>query len=245
MHHHVTYPPLDTLKRVADDVWIVDSGPLHALGLAVPLRMSVVRLQSGGMWLHSPTPYNTGLQREITQLAPIGHLVAPNIAHWMYMKDWKAACPDAITWAAPGLRERAQVRKSGLVLDRDLTDTVPPEWADEFDQVVVPGGFGVHEVAFFHRPSRTLFLTDLIQNFEARKVQPLARPLVRMTGAMAPDGKAPMHFRFAINARRDLAAAAARKMIGWAPERVIFTHGRWFESDGTAQLRHSLRWLVA
>jgi hypothetical protein len=244
VHHHTVYPPLDTLKPVAPDVWIVDSGPMRALGLEIPLRMSVVRLADGGMWLHSPTPLADNLRREIEGQGPIRHLVAPNIAHWMFLKDWKAACPDATSWAAPGLRQRSQVKKSGVVLDRDLTATAPPEWADEIDQAVVPGGFGVNEVGFFHRATRTLFLTDLVQNFEPEKVQPLARPLLQATGSMAPDGKAPFHLRLAINARRDAAAAVVRQMIAWGPERVIFTHGRWFENNGTEELRRSFRWLT-
>lgn len=244
MSHSVVYPPLDTLKAVADRIWIVDSGPMHALGLAIPLRMGVIRLKNGAIWLHSPTPYNETLRREIERLGPISHLVAPNIAHWMFLKDWKSAVPQATTWAAPGLRERAQVKKSNVILDRDLGSTAPPEWADELNQVLVPGGLGVNEVAFFHRPSRTLLLTDLIQNWEPQKLQPLARPIIRLTGAMAPDGKAPLHLRLAINLRRTAAQAAARRMIEWAPERVLFTHGRWFDSNGTAQLRHSFRWLL-
>ena len=43
-----TYPPLDTLKPVADGVWIVDSGPLRVFGgIPLPVRMAVVRLRGG------------------------------------------------------------------------------------------------------------------------------------------------------------------------------------------------------
>jgi hypothetical protein len=61
---------------------------------------------------------------------------------------------------------------------------------------------------------------------------------------MAPDGKAPAHLRFAMNRNRREAAEAARRLVDWAPERVIFTHGRWFDTNGAEQLRHSLRWLL-
>jgi hypothetical protein len=110
--------------------------------------------------------------------------------------------------------------------------------------VVVPGGFGVNEVAFLHRSTATLILTDLIENFEPEKVNVLVRPLVRLAGAMAPDGKAPIHLRFAINRKRKAAAAAAQRVVDWAPERVIFAHGRWFDANAATQLRRSLRWLI-
>ncbi len=238
------YPPLNVLKRVGDGIWIVDSGPLRTFGLELPVRMTVARLADGNMWLHSPTQYDEQLRLAIERLGPIRHLIAPNVAHWSFLKDWQSACPSAATWAAPGLRERSEVRRSGVVLDEDLHFEVPDAWAADFEQVVVPGGFGVNEVAFLHRPSRTLVLTDLIQNFEQDKISTWARPLAKLAGVLAPDGQAPVHLRFAIGRRREAAQIAARRMIGWQPDRVIFAHGRWFDWDGTGRLKKSLRWLV-
>jgi hypothetical protein len=136
------------------------------------------------------------------------------------------------------------VKSSGVVFQHDLGPASPSDWADDMEQQIVPGGFGVNEVAFLHRPTRTLVLTDLIENFEPEKLPGYMRPLVRLAGAMAPDGKAPAHLRFAINRKRQAAGEAARRLIDWQPERVIFAHGRWFETDGTAQLRRSFRWLL-
>jgi hypothetical protein len=53
----ITYAPINTLKRVAEGVWIVD-GPVIRFGWVWPkfrfsTRMTVVRLASGV--LHSPT----------------------------------------------------------------------------------------------------------------------------------------------------------------------------------------------
>jgi hypothetical protein len=33
-------------------------------------------------------------------------------------------------------------------------------------------------------------------------------------------------------------------MIGWNPERIVIAHGRWFETDGTAELRRAFGWLL-
>ena len=238
------YPPLDVPKPVADSVWIVDSGPISAFGMSLPVRMTVIRLAGGDLWLHSPTRYHARLRAELERLGRVRHLVAPNIAHWMFVGDWQQRCPDAVTWAAPSLRERGQVKKSGVRLDRDLGQTPPPEWAGEMEHVLVPGGAGFREIDFFHKPSRTLVLTDLVVNLEPEKLSVLMRTLARLTGVLAPDGKAPLYLRLIIRARRREAAEAAARMLAWAPERVVFTHGRWFERDGTAALRRSLAWLV-
>jgi hypothetical protein len=239
-----TYPPLDTLKPVADGVWLVDSGPLRILGIPLPVRMTVVRLGNGDMWLHSPTRYDVGLRRAIERIGPIRHLIAPNVAHWSFLKDWQQNCPDAVTWAAPNLRQRRQVRKAALRLDRDLSDAPPPEWAEDIDQVIVPGAGGFREVDFFHRASRVLVLTDLVLNLEPEKVPPLVRPLGWLIGVAAPNGKAPIYLRLVILGRRRDAAQAASRLVAWQPDKVIFTHGAWFERDGTVALRRSLSWLL-
>ena len=149
------YPPLDTLKPVADNLSIVDSGPLGSW-MRLPIRMTVIRLSSGALWLHSPTRLTPGLRSEIDALGAVGNLVAPNSAHWMHLEAWQRGYLNATTWAAPGLRDRKAVKDAGVRLDSDLSDTPPDAWTDEIDQIVVPGGAGFREVAFLHRPSRTL-----------------------------------------------------------------------------------------
>lgn len=238
-----TYPPLDVLKPVAEGVWIVDSGPLRVLGMPLPVRMSVVRLGDGSLWLHSPTRYDAALHRAIAALGPIRHLVAPNIAHWTFLKAWQEHCPEALTWAAPNLRQRGQVRRSGLRIDRVLADAAPPEWAPDLRQIVVPGGLGFREVAFFHTRSRTLVLTDLVLNLEPAKMPALLRPLLRLAGMTAPGGQPPPYLRLVIKLRRGDAARAAAELVALRPDAVIFAHGLWFAQDGTDRLRDSLRWL--
>lgn len=238
------YPPLDVPKPVADGVWIVDSAPLHVLGLPLPIRMTVLRLANGDLWLHSPTRFDDRLRRELERHGPIRHLVAPNIAHWTFLQEWQLACPAATTWAAPGLRQRAQAQRAAIVVDRDLSDVAPEAWREEIEQVIVPGGVGFREVDFFHRPSRTLVLTDLVVNLEAEKLPALIRPLARLIGVVGPNGRAPIYLRLVVLMRREAARAAAERLVGFDPERVIFAHGRPFEEDAAAALRRSLAWLL-
>ncbi len=237
----IAYQPVDVLKPVAENVWIVDSGPLSFGPFLLPVRMTAIRLASGEMWLHSPTRFDEALKRSVEAIGPVRHLVAPNIAHWSYLKDWQERCPQATTWAAPKLRERAK----DVRLDRDLADAPPEPWAGEIEQVVVPGAFGFREVAFFHKATRTLLLTDLIVNLEADKTPPLTRAFAQLTGTLSPNGRAPAYLRLLLRMAGEPAKAAARRLLACAPERVIFAHGRWFERDGTRELRRALSWLVA
>ena len=151
--------------------------------------MTLLRLSSGDMLMHSPTRFDARLKAEIEAHGPIRHLVAPNIAHWSFLAEWQRQCPDAVTWAAPGLGKRANVKASGVRLDRDLPSESPPEWAQDLEQTVIPGAAGFRELTFFHRPSRTLVLTDLVVNLEAGKLPLHARAFAWAMGCSRPTGR--------------------------------------------------------
>ena len=238
----ITYPPLDIPKPVGEDLWIVDSGPIVAAGARLPVRMTVARLADSGLWLHSPVQLTNALASALAALGPVRHLVAPTFAHWTFLGDWQAAFPEATVWAAPNLRERPQVRRAGLRVDADLGETAPPAWADRITQGVISGAGGFSEVWFFHRPSRTLILTDLIENLEPARLTPLTA--LAMTAMGATRGKVAFHVRAALAPRAVAVRAAVERMRALAPERVILAHGRWFETNGTARLDRAFGWLL-
>ncbi|WP_257169153.1 SDR family oxidoreductase [Bradyrhizobium sp. SRS-191] len=231
------------LRPVADNVWIVDAGRINAAGLPLPVRMTIIRLSSGDLLLHLPTRFSHALREELEHLGPIKYLLAPNVAHWMFLPDWQAALPNARVYAAPGLADRSQVRRSGLRIDRELTDVTPDEWSEDLQLVLIAAPMFT-EVALFHRSSRTLVLTDLVQNLAPEGLGVVSRGVAHLLGITAPDGKAPAYLRLLLRLGGRAVQLAAARLIALAPERVIFAHGRWFESGGTRQLRRSLGWLL-
>ncbi len=64
------YPPLDTPKPVAQDVFIVDSLLQGLVGRIMPARMTVIRLPDGGLLLHSPTRFSLALKQKLEALGP-------------------------------------------------------------------------------------------------------------------------------------------------------------------------------
>jgi hypothetical protein len=221
----------------------VDSGPLTVLGIALPIRMTVVRLAAGDLWLHSPTRCTRELSDRLERHGRVRYLIAPNIAHWLFLREWQRNHPDAVTFAAPGLRERRQMRGSGVRIDYVLSNEAPLPWAGEIEQVVVRG-LGFSEVDFYHRPSRTLVITDLVQNLETEYMPALARTFARVNGVAAPNGRTPVYLRLLLRANGQEAAQSAAQLVRWGPERVIFSHGRWYDRNGTEALRRSLDWLL-
>jgi len=240
-----TYDPLNVLKPVAQDIWIVD-GPTIRFGffgirLPFPTRTTLIRLKSGDLFVHSPGHMTEDLRADVNGLGRVAHLIAPNRIHYWWVGSWAAAYPDALAYAAPKVRERAAPH--GIAFDRDLGDEPDPAWAGEIDQVAVAGSF-LTEIVFFHRATRTLILTDLVQNYEAPRLHgPILRFLARRIGVVDPDGTMPVDLRATFRGRRAEVRAAVRQMIAWAPERVILAHGRWYTENGVAELRRAFRWV--
>lgn len=144
------YPPFNQLKPVAEDIWIVDAPPIHLGGVTLPVRMTVIRLGNGAIWLHSPTEPDPLLLREIEALGPVRHLVAPSIGHWTFVETWQRLHPQAQVWAVPGLRERAQVGRSKLRIDHDLSVLAPVDWREDIEQCPILTPLVFREVAFLH-----------------------------------------------------------------------------------------------
>ncbi|WP_026379658.1 DUF4336 domain-containing protein [Afifella pfennigii] len=239
------YEPLNTLKPIAEDVWIVD-GPKISMryvvgSLPFTTRMTVLRLSDGGLVLHSPTPLTEELAAAVSELGEIRTLLAPNKLHYWWIGDWKARFPDATAYAAPGVAEAARQRFSGF--EAEIT-TAPLEWGKEIACLPLVGGF-MTELELFHRPSATLVLTDMVENFQAERITcPHLRLLMRLGGVMDPAGSTPRDLRLTFFGRRGAAGHAAKEMLAWRPERVLLAHGRCYLDDGEAELARALRWLL-
>lgn len=241
-----TYPPLDTLKPVAENVWIVD-GPLIRFGMPwpkmpFPTRMTVIRLSGGGLLLHSPTPLAPKLKTEIEEVGMPRFIVGPNRIHYWWIPDWRRAYPDAEVYLAPRIREQAKGR---IDFDgRPLDAEAGYPWDREVATLPIAGSF-MTEVEFFHHASRTLVLTDLIENFEpARLPGVLMRWLTWIGGVQDPNGTMPRDMRLTFSRDKPALKAAVERMIDWNPERIVLAHGRWYERDGAAELKRAFRWLL-
>jgi Domain of unknown function (DUF4336) len=247
------YAPINTLKPVGEDLWVVD-GPIVRMAflggsMPFPTRMVVVRLANGDLFLWSPTEPDNGLRDQIDALGPVRHLISPNKLHYAYIGEWQRVYPEATTWASPRVRERAASQRIEVSFEADLGNEPEPAWREDFDQLIFRGSrFMVNvlpqEVVFFHRRTRTLILADLILNFEIEKVGGAYRRLIRFIGAADPDGKAPIDLRLlTLLVGKDDARCAFERMVAWKPQRVIMAHGRWYARDGTEELRRAFRWL--
>ena len=244
-HNHQLYLPINTLKPIAQDVWIVD-GPIIRFGMPwpkmpFPTRMTIMRIE-GKLLVHSPTPLTESLQAEIAQIGTPTWIIGPNRIHYWWVPEWRGAYPHAEVFLAPRIREQAGERIAFETRTLERTSGYP--WDGVIETLPIAGDF-MTEVEFFHRPSRTLVLTDFIENFEADRLgNPLMGLMTKLGGVQAPDGQMPRDMRLTYRKHRDSVRQAVETMIGWAPERIVIAHGKWFETDAVAELRRAFRWVL-
>ena len=238
------YEPLNTLKPLAEGIWIVDGPAVKSYGFPFSTRATVVRLENGDLWVHSPTQMTEGLRAELDALGRVAHLIAPNWAHYTHLNDWQAAYPRANAWAAPGVMERAAKKSVTLRVERKLKpDRAEAPWKGQLEQLIVAGSKIHREAVFFHKASRTLILTDLIKNIETAKLPARFRPFVWLNGIDDTDGKTPPLLRWTFR-NKEAMADSVETLIGWAPERIVLAHGRCYMRDGVGELERAFRKLL-
>ncbi|HLX42213.1 MAG TPA: DUF4336 domain-containing protein [Bryobacteraceae bacterium] len=233
-------------KNLAPNLWVVDqpdfgSGPAKGIGT----RMTVIRLASGGLFLHSPTKLDDGTKRALDALGEVRAVVAPSRAHHLFVGDYVKAWPGAKLYGPPGLvgdikdfRARSGARLD-LKLDAVLGDEPQSEWAGEIDQHLFKGARWLNEVVFFHRTSRTAIFTDLVFNVPADfKDARIFYTFVGGRGRFGPHRLVRMMIR-----DRKAARESVTKILEWDFDRAIVTHGDVLESGGKAKFAAAFSYL--
>ena len=241
---YIPYAPLQCLKPFADEVWIVDGPEIgmqyFGLTLPFPTRMTVVRLPDRKLWVHSPITWNYDLGAAIDQLGTVHYLVAPNTLHYSYLAAWQDRYPQARSYGPSGLAERAE----RPLMDEVLGEVPPDAWDDTFAQCHISSAL-LSEVDFFHRASRTLIITDLIENFEPWRVRNrFLRWIMKAFGAADPDGKAPIDMQLSFLRHHKAVRSAALQMIAWEPQQIVLAHGRCYDKNAVAELQRAFRWVL-
>lgn len=229
-----------TLKQFGREIWTAEGVEVVAmLGFRYPTRMAVIRLSGGDLFVWSPVALTESLRTEVDALGKVRHLIAPNALHHLFIAEWKQAYPDALLYAAPGLRGK----RPDLTFDDDLDSAPVPAWSGEIEHVVMKGNIITREVVFFHRASSTVIFTDLIQQFPTGWFSGWRAVVAKWDLMLGPEPSVPRKFRVAFKDRR-AAHAAIEHILAWPAEKVLMAHGTPVTKDGRAFLRRAFRWLT-
>lgn len=220
-------PPSAALRSIGEGVWSAESVITMGPGIRFPIRMVVIRQSDDGLWVWSPIEIDDGLAAEMESLGPVRHLVAPNLYHHMHMSAAALRYPEAKVWTPEGLEKK----QPNLRIDGRLDQTL--DWGGEFETVAVRGADGISEFVFFHHPSRTLLLTDLVFNMDDQATG-MTRFVLWVFGSLGRLARSRM-WNLMIKDRKAFGASVAR-ILELDFERAIPSHGAIIEADAKAAL---------
>lgn len=224
------------ISPLTENIWTV-SVPVRFAATWFPHVMAVIRLSDGSLVIHSPCRLSESLRIALLALGPVKHIIAPNWFHDLYLAEYRAAFPDAVLWG-PRFLQRLKGRE---LVGARLENAQP--WDDEMLHFSVRGLLTFDEVLFFHQPSETLIVADLLMNLILHAdAPPATRFALRISRADRGLCVFPL-LRFAPTMRRRL-EAAARQMIAWGPKQIIVGHGFPILRDAPHQLAGALEWLL-
>jgi hypothetical protein len=231
-----------TLEEIDAGLWLAEGGLVSFHGFPFPTRCVVAQLANGDLWIWSPVRLTSELRTHVENLGRVAYLVSPNKLHYLFLAEWKGVFPSAELWGPHStIKKCPRLEFAGT-----LEDEPPSAWRPVIDQAWFRGSFFMDEVVFLHRPSRTVIVADLIENFSEPFLQRhwswWQRILGRLDGVTTATSRAPLEWRLSF-VDRSLAKAARDKMLAWPCERVIMAHGEWQRAGGHAFLARSFSWL--
>jgi hypothetical protein len=218
------------VDQIAENLWVLRY-PLRLLAVEIGRTVTVIRLASGKVILHSTAPFTADDLAAIGAAGEIGWLVDVSNFHDSLAKQGRAALPDV-----PYLAPEGFSKYSGV--DTEPLSPPPEQWASDLEVLEVAGMPRVREHVMFHRPSGTLIVADLLFNFGrggSLWTRLFARYVMRLKNFI---GMSPF-FRLMIRDRQAFRRSMAT-MMAWDFDRVIVAHGGMIERGGKARLREVL-----
>eukprot|EP00850_Spirogloea_muscicola_P011599 SM000072S21233 [mRNA] locus=s72:439355:441085:- [translate_table: standard] len=205
------------------------------------LRMTVVKLDDGTLWLHSPVALTGEVSAALMTLGPVGHIVLGNnfLEHSIFASNYAKAFPGALLYSAVPLEKlHSRVRKGLARVDEVLSDSPPSAWEGQIDQVHFNIDNTLIECIFYHKMSKTLLASDSLLYFDdVDLLSRGSRQLIRLSGLYKQFGSAlPMAVRSKKNASKPVVSKILEKLEAWDFDKVVAAHGSAPVRDGKSVL---------
>lgn len=217
----------DLFEFHKNTIWLREY-PIKYAGTRFNSRMSLVRLKNGNLFIHSPCRIDDHLKEQINALGKVEYIVAPGYYHYFYVVSAQQAFPEAETLICPGIERKMPFMK----FDWFLGDRADDRLVDDFEQVLLRGNKYIWEVAFFHKPTQTLLLVDLIENFtdKTHGVSWSLKLWWKLVFHMWQNPKPAPEYQFGWQ-NKDAARDSLTKILQWDFNTIILSHGDVIEQN--------------
>jgi len=220
-------------EYIAEKIYIVEY-PLRFAGMDIFGRMTLIRLNSGDLWVHDPFKIDAKLKSDIDQLGPVKFILAPGNFHHLFVSDFQQHYPNAETFLCPGLDKK----RPDLKFDWILGNLPDHRWQTEINQVVIHGTKIISEVAFLHRESKTLILVDLLENIGddyPHNTNLWLKFWWKVVFKMWNNPKAAPEYQMGWGDKK-IVKECLQTILSWDFERIILAHGNLVEANAKAIL---------
>lgn len=203
---------------------------LPSLLMTLPVRSAVFELADGRVLWSPASSLSVG---QIRDLGEITDVVAPSLLHTAGVPIAAEAHPSARLWGPPGARDKQPALEWHGALGVDA-------WPYEAELPSLPleGMPKVREIAFLHRPSKALYLVDMV--FHVTEPEGLATGLFLRTFGTWRRFAVSKLFLSMVKDRPAFEASVAR-VADLDFEHVVMAHGEPVLRDGKARLLDALR----
>lgn len=228
-HPQWTVLPHGKLTQLDDGILTV-VGEIRMPLMKLPRRMTVVRLNDGGLVIWSAIALDETEMASLEQYGSPAFLIVPNDHHRLDAKSWKERYPMLQVVAPQGAREKVAeaVPVDGSTPDFDDPDVL---------FLVVPGTQGHEAALLVRRPGgTTLVLNDLVGNIGNESG--FGGWLLRLMGFAGETAHIPAPVKFTLV--KDTEALRAQ-LLEWSRiaslKRIVVSHGATIEEDPQLTLR--------
>lgn len=230
---------MSVIEPFGEDIWTVEGDVVRLVAIPFATRMTVIRLQSGGLWVWSPVAPSEARCATVDALGRVEHLVAPNKIHSLGLEPWKQRYPDARVWVSPQFSKR----HPSIAADGVLGESAPEAWRGVIGQLFFAGSKLLDEMIFCHHASRTLIVTDLIQRHDPTHEKWFWQLGKRVAGVLGESGGTAIDLRLSY---RDRAAArqSVERILDWDFDRLIISHGLCVQQGAKDVVRRALAWAL-
>ncbi|PSW20766.1 DUF4336 domain-containing protein [Photobacterium sanctipauli] len=216
------------MQQIGENIWAREDS-MKMMGSKLGLRMTIIRLSDGSVWLHSPTALSDELKQQIDAIGPVKAIVAASDNHSKWLQEWCDAYPDADAYVSAGIPRKVPLSNYHII-----QQGMENPWQDDLIWATMPSVPFFNETVFFHEKSGSLIVTDMIQNHPENKATGLAgfmnnyifEPIGFKGKCVAP----PLKMGFAIK-NKPAFSTFIREIQSWDFSQIVVTHGAIIADD--------------
>lgn len=217
------------MQELAHNLWI-KTYPLHVLGENHGRVVTLIRLNSGELIIHSTAPFTTEDVAKIKSLGRPTWLVEAMLLHDTYSREGQESFPFIPYLAPEGFSDLVHLPTRPLL-------PAPSAWKGQVEVLLIDGMPKILEHVFLHVSSKTLIVGDLVFHFEPATgwTKFFRRYLMGLT-------RNPDLSRLYPLCIKDRAAfnRSIQTLLSWDFDRIIVGHQLVVETGGKKKLREAL-----